>query len=164
MTSTSRTRSLHHPDVQRRHRYGHGKLCSDPDTKPDPEVLAQAMRPDLLKAFKPALLGRITVIPYFPLDDDMMRNIIRLNPGRRSPTVCARSNHRAAFTYDDALLNTIAGRCKEVESGARNVDHILTGTMLPEMSGEILNRTIEGRAIKSVHVTAADGKFVYKID
>jgi type VI secretion system protein VasG len=139
------------------------KLCSDPDTKPDPEVLAQAMRPDLLKAFKPALLGRITVIPYYPLDDNMLRNIIRLNLKKIGDRL--KENHRAAFTYDDSLLNTIASRCKEVESGARNVDHILTGTMLPEMSGEILNRTIEGRAIKSVHITGSpDGKFVYQID
>jgi len=139
------------------------KLCADPDTKPDPEVLAQAMRPDLLKAFKPALLGRINVIPYYPLDDAMLKAIIRLNLKKIGDRL--RDNHRSAFTYDDGLLTTIASRCKEVESGARNVDHILTGTMLPELSGEILSRTIEGRGIKSVHITgSADGKFVYQIE
>ena len=106
---------------------------TDPDTKPDPEVLAQAMRPDLLKAFKPALLGRITVIPYYPLDDNMLKSIIKLHLKKIGDRL--RENHRAAFTYDDSLLTTIAGRCKEVESGARNVDHILSGTMLPEMAG-----------------------------
>jgi type VI secretion system protein VasG len=138
------------------------KLCADPDTKPDPEALAQAMRPDLLKAFKPALLGRIAVIPYYPLDDDMLKNIIRLQLKKIGDRL--RDNHKATFTYDDNLLTTIASRCKEVESGARNVDHILTGTLLPEMSGEILSRTIEGRPIKSVKVGAsAEGKFVYEI-
>jgi type VI secretion system protein VasG len=139
------------------------KLCADPDTRPDPEALAEAMRPDLLKAFKPALLGRISVIPYYPLDDVMLKAIIKLQLKKIGDRL--RDNHRAAFTYDEALLTTISGRCKEVESGARNVDHILSGTMLPELSGEILTRTVEGRPFKSVHITgSADGKFVYQID
>ena len=139
------------------------KLCADPDTRPEPEALAQAMRPDLLKAFKPALLGRISVIPYYPLDDVMLKSIIKLQLKKIGDRL--RENHRAAFTYDDSLLATIAGRCKEVESGARNVDHILSGTMLPEMAGEILQRTVEGRGIKSVHISGSpDGQFVYQID
>jgi type VI secretion system protein VasG len=139
------------------------KLCADPDTKPDAEALALAMRPDLLKAFKPALLGRITIVPYFPLDDAMLRNITKLQLKKIGDRL--RENHRAAFTYDDSLVTTVTSRCKEVESGARNVDHILTGTMLPEMAGEILSRTVEGKPIKSVHVTGSpDGKFVYQID
>ena len=139
------------------------KLCADPDTRPGPEALAEALRPDLLQVFKPALLGRISVIPYYPLDDSMLKSIIRLQLKKIGDRL--RENHRATFTYDDKLLATIAGRCKEVESGARNVDHILSGTMLPEMAGEILSRSVEGRAITSVHVTGAeDGKFVYKIE
>jgi type VI secretion system protein VasG len=138
------------------------KLCADPDTRPDPEALAEALRPDLLKAFKPALLGRIAVIPYYPLDDTMLKAIIKLNLKRIGDRL--RDNHRSAFTYDETLLTTIASRCREVESGARNVDHILSGTLLPELSGEILARTVEGRPFKSVHITGADGKFVYQID
>ena len=138
------------------------KLCADPDTKPDPEALAEAMRPDLLKAFKPALLGRISVIPYYPLNDDMLKAIIKLNLKKIGDRL--RDNHRANFSYDDNLLTTIASRCKEVESGARNVDHILSGTLLPELSGDILTRTMEGRPFKAVHITAADGKFVYQIE
>lgn len=138
------------------------KLCADPDTRPEPEALAEALRPDLLKAFKPALLGRISVIPYYPLDDYMLKNIIKLQLRKIGDRL--RENHRAKFSYDDTLLTTIAGRCKEVESGARNVDHILSGTLLPEMAGEILGRAVEGQAITSVHVTGApDGKFVYQI-
>ena len=139
------------------------KLCADPDTKPDPEALALALRPDLLKAFKPALLGRLSIVPYYPLDDNMLKNIIRLQLKKIGERL--RDNHRAKFTYDDALLNTIAGRCKEVESGARNVDHILNGTLLPELSNEILSRSVQGELIRSAHITvAADGKFVYKIE
>lgn len=122
-----------------------------------------ALRPDLLKAFKPALLGRLSIVPYYPLDDNMLKNIIRLQLKKIGERL--RDNHRAKFTYDDALLNTIAGRCKEVESGARNVDHILNGTLLPELSNEILSRSVQGELIRSAHITvAADGKFVYKIE
>ncbi|MBM3993604.1 MAG: type VI secretion system ATPase TssH [Planctomycetes bacterium] len=139
------------------------KLCADPETRPDPEPLAQALRPDLLKVFKPALLGRISVIPYYPLDDAMLKSIIRLQLKKIGDRL--RENHRATFTYDETLLSTISGRCKEVESGARNVDHILSGTLLPELSSAILTRTVDGRPTKAVHVSAsAEGKFAYRIE
>lgn len=139
------------------------KLCADPDTKPDANGLAEALRPDLLKAFKPALLGRITVIPYYPLDDEMLKNIIKLNMKRIAERL--RGNHRASFSYDEALLNAVASRCKEVESGARNVDNILTGTLLPELSNEILTRMAEGKSFSRAHVTVdGNGKFVYAVD
>ncbi len=139
------------------------KVCADPDTMPDAGGLAEALRPDLLKAFKPALLGRMTIVPYFPLSDEVMRTIIVLQLKRIAGRL--REGHRAQFTYDDALVAAVAGRCKEVESGARNVDHILTGTLLPEMSREVLARMAEGRAISRVHVGVGDkGEFVYQID
>src|SRR6266581_2011373 len=138
------------------------KLCADPDTMPDSKSLAEALRPDLLKSFKPALLGRIAVIPFFPLSDEVIRQIIKLQLKRIADRM--RENHKAAFTYDDSLLATIAGRCKEVESGARNVDHIITGTLLPEISREFLARMAEGRPVQRAHVsTDGDGKFVYQI-
>jgi len=75
-----------------------------------------------------------------------------------------RENHKAAFTYDDALLTTIGSRCKEVESGARNVDHIITGTLLPEISREFLSRMADGHPVERVHVRVDDGgKFEYEI-
>src|SRR5262249_52794472 len=115
-----------------------------------------------LKSFKPALLGRMTVVPYFPLGDEVLRNIIRLQLKRIAERV--RQNHRGAFTYDDALVETIVGRCKEVESGARNVDHILTGTLLPELSREFLGRMAEGRPVARAHVGVGDGgRFVYDV-
>jgi type VI secretion system protein VasG len=138
------------------------KVCADPDTMPAAEGLAETLRPDLLKAFKPALLGRITIIPYFPLGDEVLRRIIQLQMRRIGDRL--RENHRAAFSYDDSLLAQIASRCKEVESGARNVDHILSGTLLPEISREFLSRMAEGRPIERVHVSMdAEGKFVYDI-
>jgi type VI secretion system protein VasG len=138
------------------------KLCADPDTRPDAEGLASALRPDLLKVFKPALLGRLTIVPYFPLTDEVLKQIVRLQLKRIGDRV--RSNYKASFQYDDALVNTIAGRCKEVETGARNVDHILTGTLLPQISREFLSRMAEGQRVASVRAAVdADGKFVFDI-
>ena len=138
------------------------KICADPDTMPDAAGLAAALRPDLLKAFKPALLGRMTVLPYFPLGDEVLRNIIRLQLKRIADRV--RQNHRAEFTYDEALVETVAGRCKEVESGGRNVDHILSGTLLPEMSREFLARMAEGKPVTKAHVRIGDGgRFAYDV-
>jgi type VI secretion system protein VasG len=136
------------------------KLCADPDTKPEPAALTEALRPELLKVFKPALLGRMVVVPYYPISDDVMREIIKLQLGR----IAARleENHGAEFLYDDGVIAEILGRCKEVESGARNVDHILTRTVLPEMSGEFLSRMSSGEGISKVHVTVGDGgRFLY---
>jgi type VI secretion system protein VasG len=138
------------------------KVCADPDTMPDAEGLATALRPDLLKAFKPAFLGRITIIPYFPLSDEILKKIITLQLGRVRERV--RENHKAPFEYDEALVNTIASRCKEVESGARVVDQIITGTLLPEMSREFLGRMADGQPITRAHVSVdGEGKFVYTI-
>jgi type VI secretion system protein VasG len=137
------------------------KLSADPDTRPDAAGLLEALRPDLLKVFKPALLGRMNIVPYYALDDAVIRRIIGLQLMRIADRV--RENHKAAFTYDDAVVDAIAARCTEVESGARNIDHILTGTLLPELSQTFLEYLAEGKPITSVRVGAADGKFNYKI-
>jgi type VI secretion system protein VasG len=138
------------------------KLCADPDTRPEPEALVEAIRPELLKVFKPALLGRMVVVPYYPIADEVMRSIIKLQLGRIGNRL--EENHGTAFTYEDSVINEVANRCKEVESGARNVDHILTRTLLPEMSGEFLSRMASGQMISTVHVSVgSDGKFQYEI-
>ena len=131
------------------------KLCADPETAPEPETLVETIRPHLLKVFKPALLGRMVVVPYYPIGEDVLRDIIRLQMGRIGRRIA--ENHGAAFSYDDAVVAEIASRCKEVESGARNVDHILTGTLLPEMSGEFLARMASGETVARVHVTVGEG-------
>jgi type VI secretion system protein VasG len=136
------------------------KLCADPDTKPDPDGLVEAIKPELNKAFKPALLGRMVTVPFYPISDDILRLIIRLQLGKIETRIG--ENHKAQFTYDDSLIDTIAKRCTDVDSGARNIYNILTGTLLPEMSGEVLSRMVSGEGIKKIHVTSgADGNFVY---
>ncbi|HWQ33708.1 MAG TPA: type VI secretion system ATPase TssH [Blastocatellia bacterium] len=138
------------------------KLCADPDTRPEPEGLVEAIRPELLKVFKPALIGRMAVVPYYPISDDVMREIIKLQLGRIGRRIA--ENHGADFSCTEAVINEIASRCKEVESGARNVDHILTRTLLPEMSGEFLARMAEGKAVTQVKVDVGEGgRFSYEI-
>jgi type VI secretion system protein VasG len=138
------------------------KLCADPDTRPDPEGLVEALRPDLLKAFKPAFLGRLIVVPYYPITDDVMYKIIELQLGRIRTRLL--ENNRTQFSYDDALVSAIARRCTEVESGARNVDHILTRTLLPEVSRELLAHLAAGETITKVHVAVdAGGGLQYEI-
>lgn len=138
------------------------KLCADPETRPDPDGLSEALRPDLLKVFPAALLGRMSLVPYYPIGDDVMKQIIALQLGRIAKRM--KENHRAQLTYGEDLVDSIAHRCTEVESGARNVEHILTQTLLPEMSQEFLTRMAEGRTISKVHVTVGDrGKFQYAI-
>jgi type VI secretion system protein VasG len=138
------------------------KMCADPETIPGPDALVEAIRPELIKIFKPALLGRMVVVPYYPISDKVMREIIKLQLGRVTRRLA--ENHGAEFTYDETVISEIANRCKEVESGGRNVDHILTRTVLPEMSGEFLSRMAAGRSVSRVHVAVADGgQFRYEI-
>jgi type VI secretion system protein VasG len=138
------------------------KLCSDPETRPDPAGLAEALHPELLKTFKPAFLGRVTLVPYFPLTDEVMKSIIELQLGRIARRV--KENYKASFSYPPGLVAHIAERCKEVQSGARNVDHILTRSLLPELSAEFLGRMAAGQPITSVEVSVdPKGAFRYVI-
>ena len=134
-------------------------LCKDPDLMPEADGIAKALRPALLKAFPAALLGRMTVIPYFPLGDAMLKSIIRLQLTRVEKRLA--DNHSAAFIYDDAVVDLIASRCTELESGGRMIDAILTQTLLPEISREFLNRMLEGKAPTRVQIGVADANFSY---
>jgi type VI secretion system protein VasG len=136
------------------------ELCSEPDSVPEPDVISEVIRPELVRVFKPALLGRMAVVPYYPVSDEVMRRIIRLQLERVGRRLS--ENHGAAFGYDEAVVNEIAGRCEEVETGARNIDHILTRTLLPEMSNEFLSCMAEGKSVSRVHVGVnGDGQFSY---
>lgn len=126
------------------------KLCADPETMPGPEALAEALHPELLNSFKPAFLGRVVVVPYFPLGDDIMRQIAVLKLGKVARRV--KEHYNASFTWSEAVLDHIVSRCTEVDSGARNVDRILTGSLLPQMSGEFLSRMAEGEEISAATV------------
>ena len=134
-------------------------ICKDPDLMPEPEGIAKALREPLLQVFPPALLGRLVVIPYYPLSDEMIAAITRLQLGRIEKRIV--ENHKVPFTYDDDVIKLIASRCTELESGGRMIDAILTNTMLPSISNEFLIRMMEGTAIERVHVSVADGEFVY---
>tara|TARA_R110002072_G_scaffold10569_1_gene49088 strand:- start:2279 stop:4930 length:2652 start_codon:yes stop_codon:yes gene_type:complete len=135
-------------------------LCADPETRPEPEAFVEAMHPELLKTFKPAFLGRCQVLPFYPLADDVMRKIIHLKLNKIAKRVTA--NYDAAFTYTDELVQEVLNRCTEVETGARNVDHILSQTLLPEMAAEFLSRMAAGTKIQSVVATVSDsGGFTY---
>jgi type VI secretion system protein VasG len=131
------------------------KLCADPDTMPSAEGLAEALRPDLLKIFKPAFLGRVTLVPYFPLRDEVMEKIVKLKLNKVRRRV--EETYKARFEVDDAVIKNVLARCHEVESGARNIDNILNRTLLPELSKVVLARMAEGRPIEVVRIGVADG-------
>jgi type VI secretion system protein VasG len=137
-------------------------LCKDPELVPSSEAIAKALRPSLLKVFPAALLGRLVVIPYYPLSDEVLRSIIRLQLGRIVKRV--QSNHGIQLSYTDAVVELIASRCTELESGGRMVDAILTQTLLPEMSRNLLNRMIEGVELSTIVVGVADSQFTYTFD
>jgi len=130
---------------------------------PTPDALAELLRPSLMKHFKPAFLGRLTVVPFYPIGDEVLANIIRLKLARIGARVL--ENHKASFEYDDALVAAVLSRCTEVDSGARNIDNILSGTLLPEIADSVLARMMEGGAIARVKVGATRaGKFKYLIE
>ncbi len=137
-------------------------LCKDPRLMPEPEAIGKALRKPLLKAFPAALLGRLVVVPYYPITDEVLRLIIRLQLDRIGRRV--RENHGIPFLYGDDVVTLIAARCTEVESGARMVDAILTNTLLPEISRELLGRFLEGKKAAQVRVDAADGCLTYAFD
>ncbi|MFP4032743.1 MAG: type VI secretion system ATPase TssH [Desulfococcaceae bacterium] len=138
------------------------KSCADDETMPDPPALAEMLRPELQKHFKPAFLGRLKVVPYYPITDENMRAIVRLKLDRIARRM--RENRNVTFVYDDEIVETIASRCTEVDSGARNIDHILTNTLLPEMSQEILTRMAKGEGIREVKVSVGEEGFVFDIE
>lgn len=134
-------------------------LCKDPELMPAPEGVAKALREPLLKVFPAALLGRLVVIPYYPLSDEVMGNIVRLKLERIKRRV--EENHRVPFAYDDGVVRLIVSRCTEVESGGRMVDAILTNTVLPRIGQEFLIRLMQGKALERVRLSVVDEEFGY---
>ena len=135
-------------------------LCKDPDLMPDPEGMAKALREPLLKIFPPALLGRLVAIPYYPLSDEMLGKIVKLQLNRIKKRVEAR--YKIPFEYDEDVIKLVVSRCTESESGGRMIDAILTNTMLPDVSREFLNRMMLGQPISGVRVGVSDGAFNYE--
>ncbi|MET0246680.1 MAG: type VI secretion system ATPase TssH [Sphingomonas sp.] len=137
-------------------------LSEDEEMKPEPEALASALRPELLKVFPPALLGRLLVLPYYPLSPEMMGGIVRLQLKRIERRIA--DNHKIRFIHDDSVAELIVSRCNEVASGGRMIDAILTNTMLPEMSIALLERQIRGEEIEAIRVSAGPDGFSYSFD
>jgi type VI secretion system protein VasG len=137
-------------------------LCKDPELMPEPDGVAKALREPLLKVFPAALLGRLVVIPYFPLSDEMLANIVRLQLERIRKRVL--ENHRIPFDYDEGAVKLVVSRCTEVESGGRMIDAILTNTVLPRVSVEYLQRLGEGRELSRIRLGAASGDFTYSFE
>jgi len=137
-------------------------MCKDPELMPEPEGIAKALREPLLKKFPAALLGRLVVVPYYPLSDAILASIVRLQLGRIAKRVT--DHHKIPFTFDDEAVKLIVSRCTEVESGGRMIDAILTNTVLPAISHEFLKRTIAGETMRGVRLAAANGSFDYRFD
>ncbi|MEH3086502.1 MAG: type VI secretion system ATPase TssH [Xylophilus ampelinus] len=140
------------------------QACIDrgPAGYPGADALAEALRPALYEAFKPALLGRMTVVPFYPIADAVLERIIRMKLDRIGARIAA--NHGAAFDYDARLVDAVLARCTEVDTGARNVDHILDGTLLPGIAGQVLERMADGRPVRRIEVgVSPDGSFRYAV-
>ena len=134
-------------------------MCADPDLLPEAEGISKALRDPLLKVFPAALLGRIVTIPYYPLSPTMIAEITKLQLGRVQKRV--QDSHGVAFTYSDAVIDTIVDRCQELESGGRMIDAIITNTMLPAISRSFLGRLMANEEITSVAVDVENKDFVY---
>lgn len=140
------------------------QACLNKETKdlPTPAMLEEQIRPQLMKSFKPAFLGRLKVIPFYPIADEVLVQIIGLKLARIQKRI--NINHKAEFTYDDALVDAVLARCTEVDSGARNVDNILNGTLLPEIAESVLTKMAEGAFITKIKVSAnKQGQFKYTV-
>jgi type VI secretion system protein VasG len=129
--------------------------------RPDSEELSQAMKPHLLQVFPPALLGRIVTIPYYPLSNEMLGGIVRLQLDRIARRI--RDNHEAEFVYDDAVVQKIVSMCRDPESGGRMVDNIVTNTLLPSLSRHILHKSMAREEIREAKVGVDEGEFVYEV-
>ena len=135
------------------------RVCKDPANSPEPEEIAKALRQPLLEIFPPALLGRLVTIPYYPLSDDMLKAITRLQLERIKKRV--ESTHKVAFDYDDEVVDLIVSRCSETESGGRMIDTILTNSLLPDMSREFLTRLLEGKPMAGVRISQRNNELHY---
>jgi type VI secretion system protein VasG len=136
-------------------------MCKDPELMPEPDGIAKALREPQLQVFPAALLGRIVTIPYYPLSDDMIKSITKLQLDRIKTRV--ESGQGIDFVYDQSVVDLVVSRCTELESGGRMIDSILTNTLLPEVSHKFLTHMLEGKPISKVKVSAKDGEFVYKL-
>ena len=138
------------------------RMTGDGKHGADLEALGVALRPPLLKVFPAALLGRVVTIPYYPLSDAMIEAIA--SHKLRGIARRLEAGHGAELVIGDGVMATIKARCTEIESGGRMVDAILTNTLLPELSRQVLNRKLEGAVLTRVTVTGTDAGFAYAFE
>jgi type VI secretion system protein VasG len=134
-------------------------LSEDEEMKPHPEALGDALRPALLEVFPPALLGRLNVLPYYPLNNDMLKEIVRIQIKRIVRRIA--DNHGITLSYSEEVISHIVSRCTEAASGGRMIDNILTNTMLPEMSVALLERQMNQQEVKQIAVNVLEDGFAY---
>ncbi|MFC4161741.1 type VI secretion system ATPase TssH [Chitinimonas lacunae] len=137
-------------------------LCRNPEETPTPEAISRALRDPLLDVFPAALLGRLTTVPYYPLNDATLAAIIRLQLGRIVRRLAA--NHGITLSYDDALVQLVGSRCQEIESGGRMIDAILTQTVLPRLSTEILTRMSQAQPLSRITLGVDEGDIAYHFE
>jgi type VI secretion system protein VasG len=137
-------------------------IMAQEEEKPDPELLLDSIRPQLLKTFKPAFLGRCSLITYYPLEDEQLLKICALNMNRIDKRV--REHYGASFSYDEDVLVHIVARCQESDTGARNIEHILSRSLLPELATRCLTHLGEGKSVTGIHVGVdEEGRFNYEV-
>ena len=134
-------------------------MSADEELKPEPEAMATALRPELLKVFPPALIGRTVQLPFWPLSPDMLGKIVHIQLNRIKKRI--EGNHKINFIFEKDVVEFIVARCTDADSGGRMIDNILTNTMLPEMSIKLLEKQMDGDKIETIHVKAGDNKFDY---
>jgi type VI secretion system protein VasG len=132
------------------------------ETWPEPTQMLELLQPSLHKAFKPAFLGRTTIIAFYPMHDDLLAQIIEHKLSKIVKRLHHR--HRVILSYDEDLIELILARCTEVDSGARNIDHILSGTVLPQLASHLLTYMVDGKTPSHIHMTvSADDQIHYQL-
>ena len=134
--------------------------CHNNDEVIDIETLQKELRAPMLQVFPAALLGRIQVIPYYPLNDATLNKIVDLQLKRIVKRI--KDNHGIALSYSNDILTLISNRCSEVESGGRMIDAILTNTVLPKISKDLLTYIIDNKTINSIHLSTSEDDIIYE--
>jgi type VI secretion system protein VasG len=137
-------------------------MCADEEKLPDPEAVEAAIRGDMTRVFPAALLGRLQIVPYYPLGKKALFGIIQAKLGKVQKRVA--DNYKAVLSAADAVKEEIIRRCDNAASGARLIDAVISNTLLPEISAEFLRNTREGKAFKTVLIDVKDNEFTYSFE
>jgi type VI secretion system protein VasG len=136
--------------------------CLNAAEQPTPDDIVEGLRGELNQVFKPAFLGRLSIVPYYPVKDAILERIVGLKLARIRQRF--ERNHQAVLGYDEALIKAIAARCTEVDSGARNIDNILSRTLMPELAQHVLERMAQDKPIQCLDIElGSDGDFAYRL-